>query len=68
MAGERGAKLYQLDTENPLRFSHENPSVIVLYDQYLEKPLSHKAHELLHTDHTAWAMASEKTKNRFNKV
>ena len=61
MAGERGAKLYQLDAKNPLRFSHENPSVIVLYDQYLEKPLSHKAHELLHTDHTGWKMASEES-------
>ena len=59
MAGERGAKLYELDANNPLRFSHENPSVIVLYDQYLEKPLSHKAHELLHTDHMGWSMASE---------
>ena len=61
MAGERGTKLYQLDAKNPLRFSHENPSVIVLYDQYLEKPLSHKAHELLHTDHTGWKMASEES-------
>lgn len=59
MAGERGAKLYDLDHRNPLRFSHENPSVIALYEQYLEKPLSHRAHELLHTDHTGWAMPSE---------
>ena len=59
MAGERGAKLYALDAGNPLRFSHENPSVIMLYSNYLEKPLSHKAHELLHTDHMGWAMASE---------
>ena len=51
MAGERGKKLYALDESNPLRFSHENPSVIMLYKQYLEKPLSHKAHKLLHTNH-----------------
>ena len=44
-------KLYALDKNNPLRFSHENPSVIALYDQYLGSPLSHMAHELLHTDH-----------------
>ncbi|HCT92196.1 MAG TPA: hydrogenase [Lachnospiraceae bacterium] len=60
MAGARGAKLYDLDKKNPLRFSHENPSVIALYDQYLDKPLSHKAHKLLHTDHTGWLMPSEK--------
>ncbi|PWN00148.1 MAG: hypothetical protein DBX37_02745, partial [Massilioclostridium sp.] len=39
-----------------LRFSHENPSIIKVYDEYLEHPLSHRAHELLHTDHTAWDM------------
>lgn len=60
MAGERGSKLYQLDKKNPLRFSHENPSVRALYSQYLEKPLSHKAHELLHTDHLGWDMPSGK--------
>lgn len=59
MAGERGSKLYQLDKKNPLRFSHENPSVRALYSQYLEKPLSHKAHELLHTDHLGWDMPSK---------
>ena len=32
-----------------LRKSHENPEVKELYDSYLEKPGSHKAHELLHT-------------------
>lgn len=61
MAGERGEKLYKLDKKNPLRFSHENPSVRELYDQYLEKPLSQKAHELLHTDHFGWSMPSEKS-------
>lgn len=59
MAGERGRKLYALDKDNPLRFSHENPSVIELYEQYLGKPLSHRAHELLHTDHHGWVMPSE---------
>ena len=58
LAGERGSKLYQLDKKNPLRFSHENPSVRALYSQYLGKPLSHKAHELLHTDHFGWDMPS----------
>ncbi len=59
LAQERGERLYELDQKNPLRFSHENPSVIALYDQYLEKPLSHRAHELLHTDHHAWDMPGE---------
>ena len=32
-----------------LRKSHENPVVKEVYDKYLEKPGSHKAHKLLHT-------------------
>lgn len=48
----RGKTLYELDSANKLRFSHENPSVIALYDEFLGKPLSHEAHKLLHTEHT----------------
>jgi NADH-quinone oxidoreductase subunit G len=51
LAGVRGQKLYQLDKEAKLRFSHENPSIIKIYEEFLEKPLSHKSHELLHTKH-----------------
>ena len=56
LADVRGERLYQLDQEAPIRFSHENPSITQVYKDYLEKPLSHKAHELLHTDHEAWQM------------
>ena len=56
MAAHRGAKLYELDQKNPIRFSHENPSVIAVYDQYLERPISSSAHALLHTDHFGWKM------------
>ncbi|AQR95758.1 NADH-dependent [FeFe] hydrogenase, group A6 [Clostridium saccharoperbutylacetonicum] len=53
---ERADNLYKLDKKAELRFSHENPSIIQLYADYMEKPLSHKAHKLLHTDHNAWIM------------
>lgn len=56
LAGVRGENLYDIDKNNPLRFSHENPSVVKLYEEFMEKPLSHKAHHLLHTDHEAWTM------------
>ena len=56
LAAERGQILYGLDRINNLRFSHENPAVRKLYEAYLEKPMSHRAHELLHTDHEAWQM------------
>lgn len=54
LAGERADVLYGLDSVNNLRFSHENPSVIKCYKEYLEKPLSHKSHKLLHTKQKDW--------------
>ena len=56
LAGKRGNTLWRLDKESELRFSHENPEIRTLYREYLEKPLSHKAHHLLHTDHEGWIM------------
>ncbi len=56
LGGVRGQVLYELDKNAPLRFSHENPSIQRLYEEYLEKPLSHRAHELLHTDLKAWKL------------
>lgn len=56
LAGDRGSNLYFLDKKADIRFSHENPDVKALYEDFLEKPLSHKAHMVLHTDHNAWSM------------
>ena len=53
-AEARGKKLYGLDVNNPIRFSHENTAVQRTYQEFLGEPLSHKAHELLHTDLTKW--------------
>lgn len=47
----RGDLLWKLDSAAPIRFSHENPEVSILYKEYLGYPLSKKAHHLLHTDH-----------------
>ena len=41
--------LYGIDEKSTIRKSHENPVMKKLYDEFLEKPGSHKAHELLHT-------------------
>ena len=47
---QRAAGLYKEDAQDlEFRRSHENPDIIKLYDEYLEKPNSHKSHELLHT-------------------
>lgn len=59
LAGERGQVLYGLDRVNNLRFSHENPSVLTCYKEYLGAPLSEKAHHLLHSDHHDWSMPHE---------
>jgi NADP-reducing hydrogenase subunit HndD len=49
LAAVRARALYEEDRNLPLRKSHENPSVRALYDEYLEKPGSEKAHRILHT-------------------
>lgn len=46
---KRAAGLYKEDTELKFRKSHENPDIKKLYTEFLEKPGSHKSHDLLHT-------------------
>ena len=41
--------MYAEDNGKKIRKSHENPYIIELYERYLGKPLSEKAHQLLHT-------------------
>lgn len=60
LALTRSKNLYFLDASNDLRFSHENKDVLKLYADFMEAPLSHKAHMLLHTDHNAWDMPKQK--------
>lgn len=46
---KRGEGLNNIDREKNMRVSKENPEVQSIYEKYLDHPLSHKAHELLHT-------------------
>ena len=41
--------LFDCDSANELRKSHENPEIKELYDTWLGKPLGEKAYSLLHT-------------------
>ena len=50
---KRAKALYTEDERQVVRQSHNNPQIKKLYDEYLEKPNSHKAHELLHTSYAA---------------
>ena len=56
MAAGRADILDALDVNNPIRYSHENPDVVALYKEYMEKPLSEKAHHLLHTNQVDWTL------------
>ena len=51
LAFTRGRKLYALDAKAKLRYSHENPDIREIYSDFFGKPMSHKAHMLLHTEH-----------------
>ncbi len=52
LKGLRAAALYTADELKTIRKSHNNPAVNKLYDEFLGKPGSHKAHEVLHTSYT----------------
>jgi len=45
----RTAGIYSDDKHSAIRCSHNNPEIIHIYDNFLEKPLSHKSHQYLHT-------------------
>lgn len=47
----RAEGLNEIDRSKDLRRSNENPEVLAIYEKYLDHPLSHKAHELLHTNY-----------------
>ncbi|MCL2373374.1 MAG: NADH-dependent [FeFe] hydrogenase, group A6 [Defluviitaleaceae bacterium] len=47
----RAKSLYAEDEAKQVRCSHENAEIKALYAEFLEKPGSHKAHELLHTQY-----------------
>ena len=46
---ERAKALYGEDRAKALRKSHENTEIKQIYADFLDKPGSHLAHELLHT-------------------
>jgi NADH-quinone oxidoreductase subunit G len=48
--GKRMEVIYKLDKALPIRRSHENPTVKVFYDRFLDGYGSEKAHRVLHVD------------------
>ena len=49
---KRAQALYSEDERQALRQSHNNTQIQALYKDFLGKPNSHKAHELLHTTYS----------------
>ncbi|MGX7009449.1 [FeFe] hydrogenase, group A [Lactococcus chungangensis CAU 28 = DSM 22330] len=49
LQSKRAQALYVEDKGKGLRRSHENPVLQKIYQEFLEKPGSHKAHHILHT-------------------
>jgi len=47
----RAKVLYDSDSANVVRKSHENEDIKTLYREYLGEPGSHRAHEVLHTEY-----------------
>ena len=45
----RQKAIYSEDSGKVIRKSHENPYIQKLYAEFLGKPMSEKAHHLLHT-------------------
>ena len=64
LAFARGKNLYFLDENSEIRYSHENPDIKTLYENYFGTPNSHKAHQVLHTDHFAWEMPKSPKRDR----
>ena len=54
MHAERAKVLNKLDGADTLRYSHENPDIKKLYDEWVGKPLSETAEEWLHTHQKDW--------------
>lgn len=48
----RANAIYTIDEKSTIRKCHESPVMKKLYDEYLEKPGSHVAHKLLHTQYS----------------
>jgi ferredoxin hydrogenase gamma subunit len=51
-ARKRRETMFAIDHNAKIRQSHNNPQVKALYEDFLERPYSEKAHQLLHTYYT----------------
>lgn len=62
---KRMKAIYDEDENLPIRKSHENPSIIEFYSEFLGKPNGHLSHELLHTSYTKRGLYNEMTEEDY---
>jgi NADH-quinone oxidoreductase subunit G/NADP-reducing hydrogenase subunit HndD len=48
---ERIKAVYSLEKSREVRLSYKNPAIAAIYKEFFQKPGSHLAHELLHTEY-----------------
>ena len=60
----RAKALYDQDAASEIRLSHENPAIKDIYNEFFEKPGSHKAHEILHTSYVKRGVYADPVYNR----
>ena len=65
---KRIAGLYHCDTISKVRNSYENPDIIKIYDEFLERPMSKIAHELLHTTYQDRSMLLKEKSFNIDKI
>jgi len=56
---KRTQAIWREDEGKEYRKSHDNPAIKKIYEDYLDKPLGHKSHELLHTKYTQRGVFNE---------
>ncbi len=56
----RASVLYNQDASATVRKSHHNESIKRLYEEFLDHPCSHKAHDILHTKYSKREIYPEK--------
>jgi NADH-quinone oxidoreductase subunit G/NADP-reducing hydrogenase subunit HndD len=62
---KRMNNLYSEDESKVFRKSHENPSILSFYREYLGEPNGHRAHELLHTHYVKRGTFNQFSKETF---
>lgn len=65
---KRMEAIYEIDENMPIRKSHENPAIKKIYEEFLEHPLSHVSHELLHTHYLDRKKSVVERKKELEKV